>query len=376
MRGTGLSQGDGILQPQQPADDDCPVRPGAGTGCDEAVPAGFHRPAGLPVPARRAVPGDPVLDVVGVPGEFFTAGDVGPLGAEPGVGRVIGRTETRKSCSHPIGAVPPKHPGHGLPGHPPRAGNHCPRRAGSTRRRAPTWPGRGDARRTWAACPGAAGGRLASLARSRTAATSNARPSAITTWPVNSGGTKSTRSALPQDCCCRDEQPDGVADEQERAQQGQRADGHRRRSPAVETRPHHGRPDDTGHGIAPERGPDGGEAAPAVRGGRSGVVKAQPDAAEALPGDEGGERMPEFVGDGGQQPEVPPRSPRERQRRGEHDDNHSSVAVTWERATGKTRNDPSHSEPATSVTVCPRTCRRHDRCNTASRGVLRAGLRQ
>ena len=78
--GPGCAQSDHLLQSQQPADNDGAVGPRAGPGGDQPVAARLDRPAGFTVRAGSAVPGDAVLDVVGVPVEV-AAGDVGALGA-------------------------------------------------------------------------------------------------------------------------------------------------------------------------------------------------------------------------------------------------------------------------------------------------------
>ena len=98
--GAGQAERDGVLQAEQPAHDHGAVGPRAGAGGDQAVAAGLHRPGfgAVAEPAVRVADGaagrpvrgtdgigvghDPVLDVAGVPVEFFAAVDVGALGAE------------------------------------------------------------------------------------------------------------------------------------------------------------------------------------------------------------------------------------------------------------------------------------------------------
>ena len=58
--------------------------------------------------------------------------------------------------------------------------------------------------------------------------------------------------------------------------------------------------------VTPKGRPGGGETALAVRRGGARVVQAQPDAAEPLAGGEGGKRVAEFVGHGGEQAKVTP----------------------------------------------------------------------
>ncbi len=82
---------DRVLQAEQTADDDRPVRPGAGPRHHQAVATGLDRVAAGPVP------GDPVGDVVRVAGELPAAGDVGPEG-----GSRLARFVAHATILHPV----------------------------------------------------------------------------------------------------------------------------------------------------------------------------------------------------------------------------------------------------------------------------------
>jgi hypothetical protein len=68
VRRPGGSERDRVLQPEQLPDDDRPVRPRAGVGRDQPVPAGRD---GVVVGFRPRLGHDPRLDVAGVPVELL-----------------------------------------------------------------------------------------------------------------------------------------------------------------------------------------------------------------------------------------------------------------------------------------------------------------
>jgi hypothetical protein len=65
MGGAGHAEGDDFLEAEEATDDDRPVRPGAGAGGDEAIPARFDGPLSV-----RIVE-DAIVDVVRIAVEFL-----------------------------------------------------------------------------------------------------------------------------------------------------------------------------------------------------------------------------------------------------------------------------------------------------------------
>ena len=96
--GAAQTHRDGVLQAEQPPDDDRPVGPRAGARRDQPVAARLHRIA------VAAVPGDPGGDVVRVAGEVGAVGHVRAVGREVVSGHVVSLGRTASASGRPIRA--------------------------------------------------------------------------------------------------------------------------------------------------------------------------------------------------------------------------------------------------------------------------------